>query len=88
MIHLGVEAKDMITGFSGIVTARVEYLNGCIQCCIKPKKVNKNGEMIDGEYFDVGQLQVIGKGVVGKTKKWVEELGGPQSDTPRTTYNG
>lgn len=40
MIKLGTKVRDSITGFEGIVTARAEYLYGCIRCevagCDKP----------------------------------------------------
>ena len=32
---MGKEVKDIVTGFKGIVTAKIEYLNGCIQFCKK-----------------------------------------------------
>jgi len=34
--------KDVITGFSGIVTARAEYSTGCRQYLVQPKQ--KRGE--------------------------------------------
>jgi len=33
--ELGKIAKDKITGFQGVLTARVEYLTGCNRYCIK-----------------------------------------------------
>lgn len=56
MIKLGSEVKDSITGFSGIAMARVEYLNGCIQYEVKPKKLDKNRKMLDSEWIDEEQL--------------------------------
>lgn len=58
VIKLGDRVRDKITGFEGIATARVVYLNGCIQFCVDPG-VNKEGEMMKGEYIDVSQLEVI-----------------------------
>lgn len=34
--ELGNKAKDKITGFSGILTARIEFLTGCNRYCIQP----------------------------------------------------
>lgn len=34
---LGLKAKDKITGFEGIITARCEYLTGCNQYCLTPQ---------------------------------------------------
>ena len=83
MIQLGQEVKDCITGFTGIATARVEYLNGCIQICVKPKMV-KPGEMPEGQYIDDEQLEVIGDGV----RVTIESDGGVMPDTPAASYCG
>ena len=36
-IKLGKKAKCSFTGFEGIVTARVEYVTGCIQFLVETK---------------------------------------------------
>jgi hypothetical protein len=77
-IKLGQKVRDMVTGFEGIAVARIEYLNGCIQYCVKPK--SQNGEMPEGQYIDHQQLEVVGNGVdivpVGAT-------GGIMPDMPK-----
>ena len=78
MITQGSKVKCKITGFEGIATARVEYINGCIQYCIKPK-AGKDGKITEGEYLDEQQLEVVGEGVILKIK----ESGGPQRDCPK-----
>lgn len=83
MINLGQQVRDKVTGFEGIATARVEYLNGCIQYCIKPK-ATKEGACPAGEYIDDQQLEVVGDGIAVNPKV----TGGPQSDTPRGAYRG
>jgi hypothetical protein len=35
--------KDTITGYSGIVVARHEYLNGCLRFSLQPDKLDKDG---------------------------------------------
>jgi hypothetical protein len=82
-IVLGSEVKDKVTGFKGVAVARVEYLNGCAQYCVKPKMA-KDGKMPEGQYIDDDQLEVIGKGIVIP----VDNLGGPSSDTPSGIYHG
>ena len=68
-IKLGVRIKDRVTGFEGIVTARVEYLNGCIQYCITPKMgEDKEAKMPAGEYVDVGQVTYVNEGILKPTK--------------------
>jgi hypothetical protein len=62
-IHaLGTLAKDKITGFSGIITARCEFLTGCSRYCIQPTEL-KDGKPIDSLYFDEAQIEIVGKGI-------------------------
>lgn len=57
-IKLGDKAKDTITGLSGTVTARYEYLNGCVQLRIQPNEV-KDGKPVEGSTFDIEQLELV-----------------------------
>ncbi len=75
--YLGCEATCLITGYKGIATAKVEYINGCIQYCVKPK--SKDGNMPDGYYIDIEQLK-FGKKVVEMNYR---PTGGPQMDCPK-----
>ena len=79
-IKLGVIAEDKITGFKGIVTAHVKYLTGCDQYCLRPK-VNDKGELQEGMYFDGGQLEVIGEGILESDVQG-DEKGGPNMNAP------
>jgi len=83
MIKLGQKVKDKITGFTGIATARVEYLNGCVQFCVKPQMV-KTGLMPDGAYIDDMELDVIGDGISIPA----DPDGGLMPDTPSERYKG
>ncbi len=83
-IELGDTVRDLITGFEGIAISRIEYLNGCVQICVKPP-VDKDGKMRDGEYIDIGQL------VVAKTRNPDVSFGGSRTsgampDTPGERY--
>lgn len=81
MIELGLEVKDKITGFTGIVIGKAEYLTGCNQYGICPT-VDADGKKRDTEWFDEGRLLVIGEGV-SKEEVSVEQNGGPNRDAPR-----
>lgn len=83
MIALGVLAKDKITDFKGTVTARIEYLNGCVQYCLKPT-VDKDGKSRDGEWFDESQIIILGQRTTIKKK----DTGGPIPDTHSGNYTG
>lgn len=83
MIKLGQRVKDKVTGFEGIATAKVIYLNGCVQFCVKPK-VDEKGKMVEGEYIDEEQLEVVGEGFAVDR----EPNGGPMPDVPSDNYRG
>lgn len=51
----GIEAKDAITGFSGVITARIDYITGCKQYLIQPP-VNKDGVIPDSQQFDENRI--------------------------------
>jgi len=70
-LELGRKVKDNVTGFSGIITGRVEYLTGCRQYLVMPKAL-RNNKMPTGEWIDEDRL-------INKTKK---NSGGPQLLNP------
>lgn len=76
MIKLGQEAKDKITGFNGILTARLQYITGCDQYTLTPKK-NKEGGLDDCYNFDEKRLEIIGKGILPKEVTNKKDSGGP-----------
>ena len=60
--ELGVEVKDQITDFKGIIIGRTQYLFGC-NCYGVSSKALKNGEIVSAQWFDEGRLVVTGKGI-------------------------
>lgn len=72
-IKLGDSVTDQITGLKGIVTAKLEYIHGCIQFGVSPK--SKDDKLPDTLYLDWKRLKITGKRVVLA----VEESGGPSS---------
>lgn len=77
-IKLGNKVVDKITGFEGIATARIEYINGCVQYCVVPK-VGADGKMPTCEYIDHQQLEVVDDGYVQTSSP----TGGPQQYCPK-----
>lgn len=63
MINLGDRVKDRVTGYEGIATARIEYLNKCVQYCVEAR-VGKDGKKPDGVYIDIDQLEVTKENAV------------------------
>jgi hypothetical protein len=60
--QLGARLKDKVSGLEGIAVGRLEYLNGCIQYCIKAK-VGKDNKIPDAEWIDSQQLEKTGEGI-------------------------
>ena len=84
MIKLGQKVRDIVTGLEGVATARIEYLNGCVQYCIKPPI--RDGKSSDAEYIDHQQLEVVDDGVHAQLNP--TRTGGPVMDAPPTGYRG
>jgi hypothetical protein len=62
---LGQELRDKVTGFEGIASHRLEYLNGCVQYCLKPPiHVDKPRELPEGHYIDDQQLELVSEGIL------------------------
>jgi len=83
-IRLGSKVRDIVTGFEGVALSRVEYMNGCVQICVKPP-VDKAGKMQEGLYIDIEQLEIIKLAPKRSTKS---KKGGSQTDSPRDRYYG
>jgi len=82
---LGEQVEDIVTGFKGTVTARVQYFNECIQYCVKPKIIFKKDTKMElpiGEYFDEQQLKTVKKEEQITPIKETRFTGGPQMDAP------
>lgn len=61
--ELGSSVKDILTGFSGVVTGRVSYITGCDRYLIQPK-MQKNGDYPSSEWIDDSRLNSIKKAIV------------------------
>jgi hypothetical protein len=62
---LGIEVKDIVTGFKGITMARAEYLTGCDQYLVLPQpKGNKTYP--ESQWIDDGRLKATKKGMIIK----------------------
>jgi hypothetical protein len=71
--ELGEVVKDVVTGFSGVITGRCEYLTGCRQYSITSRTL-QSGDTKSG-WFDEDRL-VRTKGAKIKIK--TVNPGGPQ----------
>jgi hypothetical protein len=55
---LGTTMRDVITGLSGVVVGRVEYLTGCNQALLQPK-AKDDGSFTESVWFDEQRLQAV-----------------------------
>jgi hypothetical protein len=78
-IKLGDEVKDKFTDFKGKVTARTEYITGCVQYEVQPREL-KDGMLQDPAWIDEIRLEIIKK---EPTKKAPRRHGGIRSHPPR-----
>lgn len=74
-ITLGCKAKDVISGFTGIVTSKHEHQNGMLQWGIQPAISKKDPHNFpDAISFDDNQLAYVGVGESARTVKSVHKL--------------
>jgi hypothetical protein len=59
-INFGKKAKDIVTGFSGIITGHCAYISGCAQYLIVPN-VKADGTAQDGRWFDEQRVIIDNK---------------------------
>ncbi len=85
---MGEMAKDVVTGFTGIITARVEFLTGCNQYVLNPPMKKGDKETLKTEQFDENRLVIVpGKAIrlpEDPAPRPVRETGGPQPLIQRT----
>jgi len=90
MIKLGDKVKDVVTGYTGIATAKTEYLNGCVQMTVTPKQSaeqRKNDGYPEGIKLDIEQLKKVSDGVnVPQLKVVKSRTGGAPSRGGRNEH--
>jgi len=74
---LGSKVKDSITGFTGIVRVRSQYLTGCNNYGVQPISLKSDGSMSKWEYFDEDLLTQVGKKVLLEDRS--KDKGGPMA---------
>ena len=53
----GKKGKDIITGFEGIITGKVDYITGCSQYLIAPISVNNDAK--ENRWIDVDRVEIL-----------------------------
>lgn len=72
-ISLGQHVQDILTGFEGIASTRVEYINGCVYFDVTPKaqeakgkltpSITQEGKLPSAHIFDHKRLKLVGAGL-------------------------
>lgn len=75
-VNLGDRARDRVTGITGIVTCRTEFLFGCVRVAItKENELDKDNKPIE-LYVDEAGVEIIERGVVNPSENL--PIGGPE----------
>jgi hypothetical protein len=61
--EMGAELKDVVTGFQGVVTARVEWLTGCNQYRLQPQGLTADGKIKEADQFDENRVEQVSDGI-------------------------
>lgn len=84
-IAIGSKARDTLTGFTGLVTARIEYATGCNQVLLAPPVAQDQGWR-DAKWFDVERVAVLEEKAITFTSRPGGGL--PTGQTPPTKREG
>ena len=74
--NLGDKVKDWVSGCTGVICCRTEWLNGCLRYGLQAA-IGKDGKLPDFETVDEGQLVLVSERKAPVEKK---PTGGPQKD--------
>ena len=88
-LKFGKQARDKITGFTGILVARNTFIFGCDQWGIAPK-ISSEGKRLETEYFDDGRIEIIGDGINPsevQSKPIIEQKQESKIETPQKVNN-
>lgn len=79
---IGKQATDSVTSFNGTIIAVTEWMNGCVRYGIQPNGLNKDGKLIEAEWFDSEQVVIAErkKSIISKIAKAATPSGGPRCD--------
>lgn len=75
-VKLGQKVKCRLSGFTGVVTGRIEYINGCVRYLVLAKS-KKGAEPVE-IWIDRTQLEVVEDDSAKKAKA----TGGPRAAPP------
>jgi hypothetical protein len=75
-MQIGMTARDKYTGFTGLVTGKVQYLTGCTQFLLQPHALNEeDGKPAEPVWLDEDRIEAVPAETVGAGSP-----GGPQKE--------
>ena len=74
--NLGDEVKDRITGFSGIIISRTQWLTNCNTYGLKSQQLDKDGKPQEMQCFDEPNIVLL-TAQKYEERNPVEKTGGP-----------
>lgn len=77
--NLGAKVRDRITGYTGIVTGRHEWIHMCHRYSVQSQEL-KDGKPIDACSFDVDALDLVQE---APEQKLTKDTGGPAPEPRR-----
>ena len=80
-INLGDQVRDRVTGYTGIVIAFTQWLNGCNRVTVQAQEL-KDGKPVDCQAFDVEQMEVLKANALDLSQK---PSGGPMPSPQRAS---
>ncbi len=92
-MQLNEKVRDTINGFKGVVTARTEYMYGCVRLLVEPDELKADGDIRESQWIDEQRLESLGMMPTRQDgAPWQERgdtvkrsrPGGPQKDAPRS----
>lgn len=76
-INLGDKVKDRISGLTGIVIARTEWMYGCVRLTVQPQEM-KDGKPVDVQAIDEPQLELLEARAIKDIPNWRESVDEPE----------
>lgn len=76
--ELRSKVRDRVTGYTGIIVCRAEWLYGCRRYVVQSQEM-KDGKPVEPMNFDEDAIEIVEAAPPHKMKS----TGGPQPDAPR-----
>jgi hypothetical protein len=64
-VQLGQKVVDCLTGFTGVATAKTEYLYGCVRVLVEPTELSTDGKPVEGIWLDEQRLDPTSEATTG-----------------------